>query len=238
MLQTLLGRLGIYYSKRRYMPYGIDWLWDLGRLEPRLTVRTVIDVGANEGQTVGAVAKAFPTAMVHAFEPIETTFDLLHRAFGAEPRVRLNRLAVTSVAGTAHMRSLPYSPASHIVSDPAAAGDRLVRVEAVTLDGYCEQHAISHVDILKTDTEGHDLEVLKGARRMFAEGRIEWVLTEATFDREDASHSHFGSLHEWLSEQGMAPWCFYEQYHVDNGRRLMFLNVLFAKRRPAGPRPT
>lgn len=229
MLQTLLSRFGIYYSKRQYMPYGIEWLWDLGRLEPRVNVRTVIDVGANEGQTVSAVARAFPGAMVHAFEPIATTFDVLHQAFGADPKVRLNKLAVSSVSGTAQMRSASYSPASHIVSTPAAMDDQLVSVETVTLDAYCEQHAITHIDILKTDTEGHDLEVLKGARRLFADGHIDWVLTEATFDPDDASHSHFGSLQEWLAGHGMTPWCFYEQFHIDGGRRLLFLNVLFAR---------
>jgi FkbM family methyltransferase len=238
MLQTLLRRFGIYYSKRQYMPYGIDWLWDLARLEPRVSVRTVIDVGANEGQTVSAVASAFPGAMVHAFEPIATTFDVLQRSFGADPNVRVNRLAVSSAAGTALMRSASYSPASHIVLDQAGAGDRLVSVETVTLDAYCGQHAIAHIDILKTDTEGHDLEVLKGARRLFTEARVDWVLTEATFDPDDASHSDFGSIHEWLAGQGMTPWCFYEQFHIDGGRRLMFLNVLFARRLPAAPKPS
>lgn len=238
MLQTLLGRIGIYYSKRQYMPYGIDWLWDLARLEPPVTVRTVIDVGANEGQTVSAVAKAFPGAVVHAFEPIAGTFEVLQRAFSNDPNVRLNRLAVSSAAGTAQMRSAAYSPASHIVPDPPATGDGVVSVETVTLDAYCEQHGITHIDILKTDTEGHDVQVLQGARRLFAEGRIDWVLAEATFDPDDASHSHFGSLHEGLAGYGMTPWCFYEQFHIDGGRRLLFLNVLFARRLPAGVTPS
>jgi FkbM family methyltransferase len=231
MWQTLFSRIGIYYTKRQYMPFGIDWLWDLARLDTPPVVRIVIDVGANEGQTVRAVAKAFPGAVVHAFEPIDATFELLRRGFESDPAVCVNRLAVSSVAGTAQMHAAAYSPASHIVTAPASADDSLVSVETVTLDDYCEQHGITHVDILKTDTEGHDLEVLKGAARLLAGGRVEWVLTEATFDAEDRSHSLFGPMQAFLSDHGMTPWCFYEQFHIDGGRRLLFLNVLFAKRR-------
>lgn len=233
MLQTILARLGIYYSKRQYMPYGIDWLWDLSRLDPPPSVRTVIDVGANEGQTVRAVAEAFPNAAVHAFEPIQATFDLLRLGFEAAPGVHLNRLAVSSVPGSARMRHAPNSQASHIVERPAPTDTGVVSVETVTLDAYCAEHAIARIDVLKTDTEGHDLQVLKGAARMFAEGRVGWVLTEATFDPDDPSHSDFTAQHEWLAQYGLTPWCFYEQFHIDGGRRLLFFNVLFAKRLPA-----
>jgi FkbM family methyltransferase len=241
MVQTTLARLGIYYAKRQYQPFGIDWLWDLSRVTPKPTVGVVIDVGANEGQTTKAVLAAFPTTVVHAFEPIEATFALLRRGFESDARVHLNKLAVSDKMGVARMRRASYSPASRIVADAAADDDAVVAVETITLDQYCEARGLGCIDILKTDTEGHDLAVLKGARGLFAGGRVNWVLTEATFEADDAAHSLFGPIHDWLAEQAMTPWGFYEQFHIDGGRQLMFLNVLFAKRRSTAtviePRP-
>ncbi len=46
------------------------------------------------------------------------------------------------------------------------------RVEATTLDAFLDRHGIARVAFLKVDTEGHDLNVLRGAARSLAEGRI------------------------------------------------------------------
>lgn len=36
-------------------------------------------------------------------------------------------------------------------------------VKTITIDNFVEQHQIKFIDVLKTDTEGFELEVLKGA---------------------------------------------------------------------------
>jgi len=238
----MLGRLGIYYSKRRYMPRGIEWLWDLQRLLPTETVRTVIDVGANEGMLVRALLKTFPQATVHAFEPVAGTFEILRERVGGDPRVRVNRQAVSARAGTLHIRADAISVLSQVVPASAASDSDVESVDAVTLDSYCAQHGIEHIAVLKSDTEGHDLQVLKGAQRLLAEGRVDWVFVEVTFDPNNARNSLFGPIHDWLQAHGMAVWCIYDSCHMDAGSSrtpedplpdLMFCNVLFAKRSDA-----
>lgn len=233
MLQTLLGKFGIYCAQRRYMPRGIEWLWDLDRLLPPGTVRTVFDIGAHEGQTTLAVLQSFPGATVHAFEPVAESFDTLRQTLGADRRIRLTRAAVSSTAGVVHIQS--QSQLSHIVPASAAGRPGVETVAAVTLDHYCEQLGIAGIEILKTDTEGHDLEVLKGAARLLSSGQIDWVFVEVTFDRDDETHSRFGEIQEWLEQHGMAVWCFYDSCHIDAGRHLLFCNVLFGRRAMASP---
>lgn len=228
LLQTFLGRLGIYYAKRQYIPRGIEWLWDLGRLLPPASVRTVFDVGANEGQTARAVRRAFPGATVHAFEPVAATFARLQRTHGADPRITLNQAAVSSTPGIVHIQA--QLQLSHLVPASAAGNPGVERVAAVTLDSYCQQHGITHIDLLKTDTEGHDLEVLQGAGQLLAAGQIDWVFVEVTFDRHDDTHSKFTEIQEWLASHGMAPWCFYDHCYTHAGRHLLFCNVLFGRR--------
>jgi FkbM family methyltransferase len=227
MLHELLGRFGIYYAKRRYMPRGIDWLWDIERLGSG-SVRTVIDVGANEGQTTLAVRRAFPGATVHAFEPVGETFAILQRVVGTDRQVHASRLAVSDHAGTVHMKV--QGQLSHIVPASSAGADDVESVDVLTLDAYCAQQRIDRIEILKTDTEGHDLTVLKGATRLFEAGKVDWVFTEVTFDPHDSTHSPFHETSEWLQAYGLSPWCFYDHYHVDADRSLLFCNVLFARK--------
>jgi hypothetical protein len=48
-----------------------------------------------------------------------------------------------------------------------------VSVPLTTLDLYCADAGIDRIHIVKCDTEGHDLSVLRGASGMLASGRID-----------------------------------------------------------------
>jgi hypothetical protein len=47
-----------------------------------------------------------------------------------------------------------------------------------TLDAYCLRNGVERIDLLKVDVEGHELAVLRGARRLFERGAIHRVLFE------------------------------------------------------------
>jgi len=44
-------------------------------------------------------------------------------------------------------------------------------IGAVSLDEFCEEHEIERVDLVKIDTDGHEYEVLKGAREIIRKFR-------------------------------------------------------------------
>lgn len=52
------------------------------------------------------------------------------------------------------------------------------KIRLDTLNHYCLDRGISHIDIPKLDVEGHELSVLKGGRRLLDEGRIRFVQFE------------------------------------------------------------
>ena len=47
-----------------------------------------------------------------------------------------------------------------------------------TIDDFCSANKIPKIDILKIDTEGFDLNVLKGAQQMLSRGQIAFIYTE------------------------------------------------------------
>ena len=49
----------------------------------------------------------------------------------------------------------------------------IVDVDAVTLDEFCALNEVPHINLIKTDTEGHDICVLRGASEMLQAGRID-----------------------------------------------------------------
>jgi Methyltransferase FkbM domain len=43
-----------------------------------------------------------------------------------------------------------------------------IEVNCRSIDSFCEEHGITSIDLLKVDTEGHDMAVLRGSSRMLA----------------------------------------------------------------------
>ena len=53
-----------------------------------------------------------------------------------------------------------------------------INVQTQTLDNFCMDEKIENIDVLKVDTEGNDLNVLKGAKKLLSENKIKVIYTE------------------------------------------------------------
>jgi FkbM family methyltransferase len=58
-----------------------------------------------------------------------------------------------------------------------------LNVEVITLDAYCDSNQINAIDILKSDTQGNDLNVLKGAEQLLRAGKIGVIGIELYFSK-------------------------------------------------------
>jgi len=153
----------------------------LGPLESPI----VFDVGANEGHYATSVLELKPAARVYAFEPHPVTYSRLAScAAEAEGMVAVNA-ACGSAAG--HMTLYDYAGSEGTQHASLYAGviegihhgtSNRHDVEVMVLDSFVEARNISHIDLLKIDTEGHELDVLKGATRLIREGRIHAIQFE------------------------------------------------------------
>jgi hypothetical protein len=110
------------------------------------------------------------------------------------------------------------------------AAARRVDVVFTTLDRFCADHAIDRIGILKTDTEGLDVSVLRGATRMLESGAIEAVCCETTFNPEDPEVSYYAEVADMLAGYGLSAVTLYPHAAVGFGVLGKFSDVLFVKR--------
>ena len=145
----------------------------------------IFDVGANRGDYVQLALAQFADqpVIIHTFEPSAAAFAELSRRSAGRNEVVLNNTALGSEAGErilycdvagSELGSLYQRLIEH--HDIHLTSRELVRVQ--TLDAYCAAHGIERIHLLKLDVEGHELEVFRGAARMFEQKRIAMVSFE------------------------------------------------------------
>src|SRR4051794_33592095 len=103
-------------------------LRDLAKREPGFRPTTVIDVGANVGQSVGDFRAAYPDARIFAVEPVRAAFDRLVAAFDSDTNVHPVRGALSVASGEMRMLAKGDSTTNRILS---AHEGRVGEVETV-----------------------------------------------------------------------------------------------------------
>ncbi len=136
----------------------------------------VVDAGANFGNyalTASGLMKG--EGLVLAFEPHPVTFDLLRQniALQDEPVITAEQAALGDKPGELELVTDQDNPGGHSFN-PGQVWRAGVseKVRVVALDDYLAEHGITQrLDLLKSDTEGFDFKVLKGARQTIERDR-------------------------------------------------------------------
>jgi FkbM family methyltransferase len=189
----------------------------------------VLDVGANEGQSIKTITFNWPDARIHAFEPGTTAFETLKRDTSQLAGVTVNNAAVGSAPGTLTLIENSQSEMSSFLPLGPKGWGREVRrtpVPVVTLDDYCASHEIARVDVLKSDTQGYELEVFRGAEQMLTEGRVRLVYCEVTFIEMYQGLPRLDELWGFLADRGFRLVSFYHmryQGHLASWTDALFL---------------
>ena len=224
-IQRLLAARGIVVHRRAHVRYGSDPLLDLDRLLS--DIRTILDVGANEGQTALPFARAFPEATVFAFEPVPRTFSTLRARTASVDRIRCFELALGDYDGEATI-SLAGKSGQNSLLNVAEPGPGTITVPVVRGDTWAPAHEVEHVDVLKIDAEGYDLEVLAGFEQLLTASSVRAVLVECEFDRvRPEPHTSFFALYEHLTARGLGFTTLYTDSVSTN--RFAWGNALFLR---------
>jgi FkbM family methyltransferase len=149
---------------------------------------TIVDVGANTGNHTVYFARFLRPRLLIPVEPIKEAAELIRA------NARLNDTAIDERGLGLAAADAPGTLEMSIVRDMMMAkvdpdAPKKVKVPAVRLDDLISEK----VDFLKVDVEGFELNVLKGAQRILAEGRPRLML-EATDATRDALMAHLAEL--------------------------------------------
>ena len=142
-------------------------------MKRRLGRRSVcVDVGCHKGSFLRWMMELAPEGTFYAFEPLPELYKNLAASFPL-PQVKVFNLALSNQAG--------FVTFNHVISNPAYSGlckrkydrpnetDCTISVTTDLLDNIVEGK--DHIDFIKIDVEGAELQVLQGAIRTISRCR-------------------------------------------------------------------
>jgi FkbM family methyltransferase len=186
-----LYRLGrwAYMTARNDVPNrigenGEEWVQFcvLNACRDKVSRVVVFDIGANIGDWLRSLFGAaehldcINRLDVYAFEPVPSTYERLLTMVKNDPRatsVKAECLAMSSSKGSAHIFVVGDGAGTNSLHpDSSAVYTQSLVIATNTIDYYSRENNIAMVHLLKSDTEGHDMEVLRGALDMLRQERI------------------------------------------------------------------
>ena len=233
ILRSLRRALGFRSTRRDTQAFAAQR--DLVRNEQPM----IFDVGAHRGETALKYRGLFPDATIHCFEPFRVSFDVLEGALAGDTRVHTHCLALGASAGRGTLHSNRSAATNSLLQTDARAGsywggellatDAKVEVPITTLDAFCAERSIKHLDILKLDVQGTEFEVLEGGADLLREQAIDLVYLEMivapTYVGQHDLHDYLGLFRG----HGYVLFDFYNPVRK-HGRLLQTDNLMVAER--------
>lgn len=136
----------------------------------RFKFDTVVDVGANRGQFATFARATFPQCRVISFEPLDQPATIFEAVFKGDPHVRLIRGAVAAQQADLEMHVTEHEDSSSFLDvseiQQKAFGSVVVKktvVHCAPLSEFIGAEDLGKTALLKIDTQGYELEVLRGS---------------------------------------------------------------------------
>jgi FkbM family methyltransferase len=174
-----MSRVRIHKSFRGYTVDGIDATNDgditnyfvCKELLTKTCWRVCVDVGADQGAWTAMIHAIDSCRFIYGFEPNPTSYTILGKNLSQMPRrnMQLFRTAISDISGTVFLSD---AGAQSSICEEGAG----VEVDCRPLTNFIQPHEA--LAIVKIDTEGHDLHVLRSLYPLLEENRVHSIITE------------------------------------------------------------
>jgi FkbM family methyltransferase len=187
-------------------------------------VTRVFDIGANDGQFAAGLSEEFPDAELYCFEPVSSTFRELEKNL-KNTNIKCYNIGFGSKSGQSTIYITENASTNSLIEPEKYA--RRETVSITTLDQFVKQYEIGNIDLLKIDTEGFDLEVLKGAEATLDIKKVSFVYVEVGLNPQNKLHVPLEEISKWLFQKGFSLFAIYNQAEYQKGT--LFADALFRR---------
>lgn len=142
-------------------------------------IKTVLDVGANKGQSINFFKTINPSCRIYSFEPNKDLYQQLLLKYKKDAAIKIYNVGISDMPGEKefHQNVLDYTStfeelnldsgylhnkAKILGVNPEDIVAASYMVKVTTLSKFINQEITETIDVLKIDVEGHEYQCLAG----------------------------------------------------------------------------
>lgn len=228
----LLNGLGYQVRKNEYVVQAerskTKWL-------ENLSIKTVLDIGANEGQFARHINQILPEAKIYAFEPLKDCYEKLNDNFKDSKTFKAFNVALGEKAEEATIHRTDFSQSSsllpildlHRESFPFAKDEQLALVKIVRLDDLEEELILEKPVLVKIDVQGFEDKVINGGRKIIEKADV--LILELTIEPLFDGQLLFDEMYEMVRKLGFKYQGNLTQMHSASDGKIVQIDGIFVK---------
>lgn len=139
----------------------------------------IVDIGANVG-IFSVYAQRFNPKKVYALEPVPDTFNYLVENTKNYSNVVPINMAVSKNSGKEFITVTTHSGCNTLVKTGLEFAEEVEKVEinTININEFIKQHKITHIDFLKVDCEGGELDLFRTIDKDYLTNNIKKIAME------------------------------------------------------------
>ena len=178
----------------------------------------VIDVGSNIGLFIELLLTQNKNLKIYSIEPNEKLINYQIKKFKQSNNISYHQEAISD---SSEMRkfyirnSMSHSSLNkeHFNFDESAISE-IKTIKTITLIEFISNQKIKTIDLLKLDTEGLELDILKSIKSLLLDGKIRYLKVEVTFENLE-------EIMSYVNENNLKIIGFLNIFHLDNKFNMM-----------------
>ncbi len=173
-------------------------------------IKTIVDIGANEGVFAKDMRARFPEAQIISFEPLRDCYEKLTAIMARDEKFCAYNVALGDRRGETIIHRSSSHPSSSLLTMatlhkklyPNSAGHTEETIQVERLDDVLQDAVPEKPVLVKIDVQGFEENVIKGGAKTIRGADI--VLVENSFVTLYEGQKLFGDIHEALRSLGFS----------------------------------
>ena len=225
VVRDLAESFGYIIHKKRFN----SWL-------QKYDIKTVVDIGANEGQFATEFTAIFPSAKLHSFEPLNAPFNLLKNRFANNNNVTVYNFALGEKEEVLVMNLNEFTPSSsflrmnesHTESFTYAVNTTQCNIQVKRLDDIAASLNLTEPFLVKIDVQGFEDKVLTGGLETIKKASI--IIVEVSFKELYENQPLFDKIYQTVTKLGFNYSGNFEQLLSPATNEILQADALFIKK--------